>query len=159
MDSVVPQHFPHPGVFCTGGNVSLKCQWFILEFINRLRKWTRITQMTNPDKWQKLLRSLRLCSKWLQNCRFEVGTGCQSSTACANAHQTQPEYPFFALYHKKGRNETKNQKIPECQQWYKRYYTHRLCLFCVPHKLPLLQESQIPYNYLHFDHPNVPEVF
>lgn len=94
METVVPQHFPYPGVFCTGGNIS-QCQWLILEFINCLRKWTRIIQMTNPDKWQELLRSVHLCSKWLQNYRFEMGTGCQSSTACADAHQTQPEYPFL----------------------------------------------------------------
>lgn len=94
MDRVVPQHFPSPGIFCTGGNIS-QCQWLILEYINCLRKWTCITQMTNPDKWQKLLISVHSCSKWLQNYRFEVGTGCQSSPACVNAHQTQPEYPFL----------------------------------------------------------------
>lgn len=94
MDSEVPQHFPYPGMFCTSGNIS-QCQWLILEQINCLRKWTHTVQMTNPDKWQKLLISVHLCSKWLQNCRFEVGTGCQSSTACANAHQIQPEYPVL----------------------------------------------------------------
>lgn len=123
MDSVVPQYFPSPGMFCTGGNIS-QCQWLILEFINCLRKWTRITQMTNPDKWQKLLRSVHLCSKWLQNYRFEVGTGCQSSTGCVNAHHTQPEYPFLPFI----TVQNKKEKIPECQQYHKRHYTPRLCL-------------------------------
>lgn len=40
-----------------------------------------------------------------------------------------------------------------------RHHTHRLCLFCVPHKLPLFQESQIPHNCLHFYLPNGTEVF
>lgn len=137
MESEVPQYFPSPGIFCTGGNIS-QCQWLILEFMNCLRKWTRITQMTNPDKWQKLLRSVHLCSKWLQNYRSEVGTGCQSSTGCVNAHHTQPEYPFLPFI----TVQNKKEKIPACQQYHKRYSTPRLCLSCVPHKLPLFQESQ-----------------
>lgn len=97
MDRMVPQHFPSPGIFCTGGNIS-QCQWLILEYINCLRKWTRIIQMTNPDKWQKLLISVHyaLSDYRITGLKWEQVVKALQPVLM---HTDSARISIFALYH------------------------------------------------------------
>lgn len=79
-----------------------------------------------------------LCSKWLQNYRFEVGTGCQSSPACVNAHRLSQNIHFCPLSQCKIKEK---KKIPECQQYY-RDITYTGFAYSVCHT-----------NYLYFKNP------